>query len=58
MTKTTSDDVIVHIAYDHEARAQYQRVSDKPVAWSVEKPDGTIVDYDSDGNVVGIESFR
>jgi uncharacterized protein YuzE len=58
MTRTTSTDVRILVTYDHEARAQYQRMADKPIARTVERPDGTIVDLAADGSVIGIETLR
>jgi uncharacterized protein YuzE len=46
---------IITVEYDAEARASYQRISDKPVARTVEHEDGSIVDYAADGSTVGIE---
>jgi hypothetical protein len=57
MTKTASTDVRIFVTYDHEARAQYQRLADKSIARSVERPDGTVVDVAADGSVVGIETL-
>jgi uncharacterized protein YuzE len=57
MTRTTSTDIRVWVTYDHEARAQYQRLTDKPIAKTVERSDGTIVDLAADGSVIGIETL-
>lgn len=57
MTITNSTDRIIVVSYDHEARAQYQKNSDKPIAKTVEDPEGTYTDLASDGTVVGIEKL-
>lgn len=41
--------------YDKEVDIVYIRLSDQPVAESDEDKPGVIIDYDADGNIVGIE---
>lgn len=43
------------IKFDKEADAIYLRLSDAEVAESDEEKPGIIIDYDKDGNIVGIE---
>jgi uncharacterized protein YuzE len=43
------------IKFDKEADAIYLRFSDAEVAESDEDKPGIIIDYDKDGNIVGIE---
>jgi uncharacterized protein YuzE len=43
------------IKYDKELDVIYIRLQEKPVAESEEKKPGIILDYDHDGNIVGIE---
>jgi uncharacterized protein YuzE len=43
------------IKYDKELDVIYFSFQDKPVAESEEKKPGIILDYDLDGNIVGIE---
>jgi uncharacterized protein YuzE len=43
------------IKFDKEADAIYVRFSDAEVAESDEDKPGIIIDYDKDGNIVGIE---
>ena len=45
----------MEIRYDRAADALYLRLSEGAVARSEEVEDGIIVDYDSDGRVLGIE---
>jgi uncharacterized protein YuzE len=47
--------MIIVVDYDAEARASYQRMSEKPIERTVEREDGAIVDLAADGTVVGIE---
>lgn len=44
--------------YDTEAGAWYMRVSDHPVARTEQIGPGTLVDFDADGVVVGVEVIR
>ena len=43
------------IKFDKEADAVYLRFSDADVAESDEGKPGVVIDYDKDGNIVGIE---
>jgi uncharacterized protein YuzE len=43
------------IKFDKEADAIYLRFSDAEVAVSDEEKPGIVIDYDKDGNIVGIE---
>jgi uncharacterized protein YuzE len=43
------------IKFDKEADAVYLRFSDADVAESDEDKPGVVIDYDKDGNIVGIE---
>lgn len=43
------------LVVDYEAGTAYLYVSDKPVVRSVDLGEGVIVDYDEQGEVVGIE---
>lgn len=43
------------VTYDYEARASYQYESHRPIARTVERDDGCIVDLAADGSIVGIE---
>ena len=43
------------IKFDKEADAIYLKLSDAEVAVSDEEKPGIIIDYDKDGNIVGIE---
>jgi len=43
------------IRYDPEADALYIKIRDGKVADSEEISDGIIIDYDEDGNIIGIE---
>ena len=43
------------IKYDKEVDVVYIQFSEKPVAESDEGKPGIILDYDNDGNIVGIE---
>ena len=43
------------IRYDPEADALYIKIRDGKVADSEEISDGVIIDYDEDGNIIGIE---
>lgn len=45
----------VKITYDPEVDAMYIQWSDQPVANTREMPDGTVVDYDAQGQPVGVE---
>ena len=45
----------MNIKYDKEADAFYLKLSDAKVAESDQDKPGIIIDYDSSGNVVGIE---
>ncbi len=45
----------MNIKFDKEADAIYLRLSDADVAESDEEKPGIIIDYDKDGNIVGIE---
>lgn len=45
----------MHIKIDKEADAIYLRLSDAEVAESDEDKPGIILDYDKDGEIVGIE---
>ena len=44
--------------YDPESDAVSIRISDKPVADTDEDSEGTIIDYDADGNIVGFEILK
>jgi uncharacterized protein YuzE len=46
------------IKYDKEADVMYIHFSDKPVAESKEETPGIIIDFDSEGNMVGIEMLQ
>ena len=43
------------IRYDPKADAMYIRLSEKPVARTKEIDKNTIMDFDSSGNLIGIE---
>ena len=43
------------IRYDPKADALYIKIRDGKVADSEEISDGIIIDYDEDGNIIGIE---
>lgn len=43
------------VNYDQEVDAAYFRIENKTVLDSEEIADGIIVDYDEDGNIVGVE---
>lgn len=45
----------MNIKFDKEADAVYLRFSDCEVAESDEEKPGIIIDYDKNGNIVGIE---
>lgn len=45
----------MNIKFDKEADAIYLKLSDSEVAISDEEKPGIIIDYDKDGNIVGIE---
>jgi len=45
----------MNIKFDKEADAIYLKFSDADVAESDEDKPGIIIDYDKDGNIVGIE---
>ena len=45
-------------SYDHDADALYIEMSDSPVARTRQFDEGTIVDLDESGEVVGIEVLR
>jgi len=45
----------MNIKFDKEADAIYLRLSDADVAESDEEKPGIIIDYDKNGNIVGIE---
>lgn len=45
----------MNIKYDKTADALYLRLSEAEVADSDEEKPGIIIDYDKDGNIVGIE---
>ena len=45
----------MNIKFDKEADAIYLKLSDADVAESDEEKPGIIIDYDKDGNIVGIE---
>ena len=46
---------MMHITYDQEADAAYISLTDEDVHTSVEAENNTIIDYDKNGRVVGIE---
>lgn len=54
-TTTVGNDRLIWIDYDHEARASYQRFSDKSIVGTEEHEDGSLIDIAEDGTVVGIE---
>jgi uncharacterized protein YuzE len=43
------------IKFDKEADAIYLRLSDAEIVVSDEEKPGIVIDYDKDGNIVGIE---
>ncbi len=43
------------IKYDKETDVMYLKFSDKDIAESLEEKSGVIIDFDKEGNVVGIE---
>lgn len=43
------------ITYDKSADAMYIRLSDSDVITSTQNSPGVVIDFDSDGNIVGIE---
>lgn len=43
------------ITYDAEANAVYMKLNDAEVAETIENEAGVIIDFDSDGRVVGLE---
>lgn len=45
----------MRVEYDTEADAAYIRLSDRPASRTEEESDVCIVDFDSEGNAVGIE---
>lgn len=45
----------MHITYDKEADAAYISLQDDKVHTSVEADNNTVIDYDKEGRVVGIE---
>ncbi len=45
----------MNIKFDREADAIYLKLSDAEIAESDEEKPGIILDYDKDGNIVGIE---
>jgi uncharacterized protein YuzE len=45
----------MNIKFDKEADAIYLKLSDAEVAESDEEKPGIVIDYDKDGNIVGIE---
>lgn len=46
---------MMKIRYDSEADAMYIKIAKKPVAKTKEMDKNTIMDFDSSGNLVGIE---
>lgn len=54
-TWSANTGLLITVDYDHAARAQYQRMSDKPIVATVQRSDGAIVDLARDGSVVGVE---
>lgn len=56
MTNTAGTDLRVLVTYDHQARAQYQTMSDKPIAYTVEDWP-RLIDYAADDTIVGIETL-
>lgn len=45
----------MNIKYDKEADAFYLKLSDEEIAESDQEKPGIIIDYDKNGNIVGIE---
>lgn len=45
----------MRLAYYHETDSLYIEFSPKPSAGSREVADGVVVDFDEDGNIVGID---
>ena len=45
-------------SYDHDADALYIEITDSPVAGTRQFDEGTMVDLDASGEVVGIEILR
>jgi uncharacterized protein YuzE len=45
------------LTYDPRADALYLRITDTQVDDTIEEEDGTIIDYDVAGQIVGIESL-
>lgn len=45
----------MNIKYDKEVDVVYIKLSDRPVAESDEDKPGIIPDYDSEGNIIGME---
>jgi uncharacterized protein YuzE len=43
------------ITYDKQADAMYIKLNDRDVAYSEENPSGVVVDFDDNGDMVGIE---
>ncbi|QJW88360.1 DUF2283 domain-containing protein [Spirosoma taeanense] len=43
------------VKYDREVDILYIRIADSPVEESDEERPGTVIDYDAEGRVVGIE---
>ncbi len=45
----------MRVRVDHAADAIYLNLTDRPIKDSAEVADGIVVDYDSQGHIVGIE---
>ena len=48
----------MYFAYDYDADALYITIADSPVAGTHQLDEGTLVDLDESGGVVGIEVLR
>jgi uncharacterized protein YuzE len=49
------EEVWMRVRVDHAADAIYLNLTDRPIKDSAEVADGIVVDYDSQGHIVGIE---
>jgi uncharacterized protein YuzE len=49
---------MIRQSYDLDADALYVKLTDQKVAHTAEVDEGTLVDLDADGNVVGIEVLQ
>ena len=45
----------MHVRVDHGADAIYVNLTDRTIKDSAEVADGIVVDYDSEGRIVGVE---